>query len=187
MEEVLKVSLKKSSNCKEANVRKRNSVNNSNKSLIFVIWRIFWWQSHSLNQVQGNKKSWRPNCQMSPYQGRQIFITMDLSRNQNGNGFKSIIAKILILPAYGMILRLENSFFWFPQKCFRNFKRLNWTTEIFVLKTHLLTAAAHSQMLQRYQTSKGQTSKNHQKVTKKSKSLLKTTGCVKHIIHFWFI
>ena len=77
MEEVLKVSLKKSSDCEEANVRKINSSNNSNKSLIFVIWRIFWWQSHSLNQVQGNKKSWRPNCQMSPYQGRQIFITMD--------------------------------------------------------------------------------------------------------------
>ena len=64
---------------------------------------------------------------------------------------------------------------WFPQKCFRNFKRLNWTTEIFVLKTHLLTAAAHSQMLQRYQTSIRQTSKSHQKV---KKSLKKTTGCL---------
>ena len=90
----LKSFTKKSSDCEAANVRKRNSSNNRNKSLIFVIWRIFWWQSHSLNQVQGNKKSWRPNCQMSPYQGRQILVTMDLNRTQKGNGCKSIIAKM---------------------------------------------------------------------------------------------
>ena len=74
--------------------------------------------------------------------------------------------------------------FWFPQKCFRNFKRLNWTTEIFVLKTHLLTAAAaHSQMLQRYQTSIGQTSKSHQKV---KKSLKDNRVCKKHNLN-WFM